>query len=282
MAAGFDSLFWLAIGRHFPQNAPLTQPSNLHKSKRRARRGFVQWDCIRRADTAWDEVDARPAHRIQPSSICAWPLPHCRSHPLLSGVSPEARELDRITEPIPHRSAEINGAGSHGSISSSRGALCTRTARCCPPLPRIGVQATTSAWGGPPRRSPDDAARGPSFAAQYLGLVGLDVDLHQVHRQVGTMLGQELVHGRDGDLALLQDIHLGGGLECAGALDQAGGGRGLEEICLALEVAQAQRKYVDPVLKPIPMDVLPQQLQGRRERVESEHLRPGRGGRPRS
>ena len=30
MAAGFDSLFWLAIGRHFSQNAPLTQPFNLH------------------------------------------------------------------------------------------------------------------------------------------------------------------------------------------------------------------------------------------------------------
>src|SRR5271157_1502787 len=32
MAAGFDSLPWLAIGRHLSQNAPLTQPFNLHKA----------------------------------------------------------------------------------------------------------------------------------------------------------------------------------------------------------------------------------------------------------
>src|SRR5271166_2781182 len=31
-AAGFDSLFWLAIGRYFSQNAPLTQPFNLYKA----------------------------------------------------------------------------------------------------------------------------------------------------------------------------------------------------------------------------------------------------------
>ena len=125
-------------------------------------------------------------------------------------------------------------------------------------------------------------AQDPARAAQYLGLVGLDIDLHQVHRQVGTMLGQELVHRRDGDLALLQDIHLGGGLECAGALDQAGGGRWLEEICLALEVAQAQRKYVDPVLKPIPMNVLPQEPPGPEGTGRKRTPSPGARWSPRS
>jgi hypothetical protein len=43
----------------FP-NAPLTQLFNIHKSKSRARRGFVQRDCIRRVDTALDDAGARP------------------------------------------------------------------------------------------------------------------------------------------------------------------------------------------------------------------------------
>ena len=52
----------------FPKRAPYPAIQSL-RSKRRAHRGFVQGDCIRRADTAWNEADARPAHRIQPSSL---------------------------------------------------------------------------------------------------------------------------------------------------------------------------------------------------------------------
>jgi hypothetical protein len=33
MAVSFESLFWLPIGRHFSQNAPLTQQFNPHTGK---------------------------------------------------------------------------------------------------------------------------------------------------------------------------------------------------------------------------------------------------------
>ena len=58
-AAGFDSPPIARNRSPLFQNAPLTQLFNLHKGKSRAGRGFVQPGCIRRADIAWDEADAR-------------------------------------------------------------------------------------------------------------------------------------------------------------------------------------------------------------------------------
>ena len=51
MAAGRSTLF--------PEHAPYPAIQTTY-SKRGARRGFVQRDCIRRAETAWDEAYARP------------------------------------------------------------------------------------------------------------------------------------------------------------------------------------------------------------------------------
>ncbi len=53
------TLYRLAVGQRFAQNAPLAQLFNSRSSKSRARRGSVQRDCIRRAEIGLGEAIAR-------------------------------------------------------------------------------------------------------------------------------------------------------------------------------------------------------------------------------
>ena len=68
LGGSFGPLLDFAVARRSSQNAPLAYLFTLHKSKRRAHRGFVLRGCTRKADEAW--ARAALGHGLADTRFC--------------------------------------------------------------------------------------------------------------------------------------------------------------------------------------------------------------------